>query len=114
MTFGGAAKRAPSKEMTIASFSAEQTARFLSGGQLGDPTYHDASIARRQCELKAKLREALYEQVVPALAQALEGNSDQARTRLLELASVARSGDPGASQLLGAMLGELLTMGLRP
>lgn len=97
----------------VASFSAEQTAEFLRGGNIGKPEIHDPEVRARMERQHRALRKALFEEVVPELAKALERDSPQTGQRLLQLSQGAFHGDPRASQLLAVVIGELLTWGLQ-
>ena len=98
-------------ERTIASFTAEQTARFLSGGELGPPHYHDPAVAERMRRQQIALRHAFAACMV-VLYDALREDSSQTAQRLRELWNAAERGDPQAKHLLAVMMGELLGQGL--
>jgi hypothetical protein len=97
----------------IASYTAEQTARFLSGGELGPPTYHDPETAERWHRHRIAMRHA-WASAVSLLADALRPDSPQTGRRLLELWTEAENGNPRARNLLGVMLTELLAQALMP
>jgi len=98
-------------ERTIASFTAEQTARFLGGGELGQPHYHDPAVAARMRHQQIALRHAFASCMV-VLYDALTEDSAQTAQRLRELWNAAERGDPQAERLLMVMLNELLHQGL--
>ena len=92
----------------IASFTAEQTARFLSGGELGAPTFTDPEMAATYARHQAALRDALDDCIV-ILGKALHEDSAATEQRLYELwDGVGRRNDPNAARLLGVMLTELV------
>lgn len=95
----------------IARFSAEQTARFLAGGELGRPEYADSGVARRMENQRRELR-AGWILALEALHASLRQESAQTAARLIELRQAAFAGDPDAARLLTAMLGELLKQAL--
>lgn len=92
----------------------EQTAEYLSGGELGNPTVHDPAVKAKLDEQHRLLREATFNKVIPAIADALDEHSAQTAVRLRQLSQMAHAGDRRAHQLLGVMLGQLLTWGLKP
>lgn len=96
----------------LASFSAEQTARFFAGGELGEPHIPDPQLRNALKRQGARLRMALFDEVVPALVRALRHDSQTSAQRLHYLAEHARNGDAEASRMMGAMIGELLTMAM--
>jgi len=98
---------------TIAQYSAEQTAEFLDGGELGNPAYVDPVLAAALQREDAALRKVLFNVIVPTVAKALDKDSPNTASRLRELAADAKAGNARSSQLLGAVLGVVLTRGLR-
>jgi hypothetical protein len=104
----------PIGEITLASYSAEQTAEFLSGRPLGEPTIHDADLKAALAREDAQLRRVLLEVVVPHLAGVLTQDSPLTADRLTVLSEGCRDGNPDTSRLLGVLVGQLLTRGLHP
>jgi hypothetical protein len=95
----------------VARFSAEQTARFFGGGELGRPSWEDPETQAKQDMQRQRLR-AAYARSVVDLNAALRELSPQTADRLVELWHQARNGDPGAIRLFGAMYMELLAQAL--
>jgi hypothetical protein len=96
---------------TIASFTPEQTAAFLGGGELGAPTIRDPAIAARYRRHVKSMRSALTE-CVAILGDALHEDSPATQARLGELWAGAQRGDPASVRLLATMMGELVKQAL--
>jgi hypothetical protein len=99
---------------TIASYTPEQTAAFFNGGDIGEAKIVDPQIRARMVRQHRYLRRCLFDKVAPALIQALQMESPQTADRLGALLVGAMREDPRSSQLLGVMVGELLTQALQP
>jgi len=101
-------------EKLIASYTAEQTARFMAGGELGSPTIHDPRIAD-QMERSQRMLLAAFDLSVEAVAKSMERSqgADTAR-RLRELWMGTKAGDTHARRLFNAMYAQLLTNALTP
>jgi hypothetical protein len=99
---------------TLASYSADATARFLDGGQLAKPTYVDPVLAEALKREDARIRSAMFDKIVPALIVALEPESKQTAERLRFLAVHARKGDPESTRLMALLVSVMLTRGLEP
>jgi transposase len=95
----------------IARFTAEQTARYFAGGELGKPEYTDPEVRRKMDVQQARLRAAL-DASVDIYADALAELSPQTEARLYELHRAAGT-DPQAGHLLLTMLQELGVQALR-
>jgi hypothetical protein len=99
-------------EWDIASFSAEQFARYAGGGQLGRPKWADPEMQRKQDLQRERLREALGESV-KLYVKALRELSPDTAARLQNLTEHALAGNPEAFRLWMAMYGELCEQALR-
>lgn len=98
---------------TIATFSAEQTARFLGGGEIGEARYTDAEMQELANRQKALLRKA-FSEISKIVDDALDELSPTTRDRFVQLAKGAMDGDMRAIHLYGTMLAELAKLGLMP
>lgn len=97
----------------VASFSAEATANFLSGGELGRPTYADAEVQQRMDRQRENLRIALR-QITPILCEALHQDSPQTEAHLKTHLANALAGDVPSYRMYCAMLAELGKQALQP
>lgn len=96
----------------IARYSAEQTARFLAGGDLGRPTYSPELEAKMK-EHRNRLRTA-FADCTEILTNALEDLSSHTAARLKELHEAAVNADADAMRLYITMMAELATQALVP
>lgn len=97
----------------VASFTKEQTAEFLGGGELGRPKWTDPKEQRRQDNQRKWLREALEKSVVE-LEFALSMYSVQTRDSLRVHFDKALQGDVDSYKMFLVMLGELTKQALQP
>lgn len=102
------------KWKTIASYSAEQTAAFLGGAPLGKPQIHDPELAGRLAAQQVRIRRALFDEMIPSLAAALDGDSAQTAHRLRCLSQASFNGETRATEMLAIMLNEMIGWGLKP
>lgn len=93
----------------LASFSAEQTARFFGGGELGRARFTDPEVQAAQDRQRAAMREA-WRTCVPILRASLRKESEATERRLGELYSAAAAGDQHAKRLLMTMVAELVNL----
>jgi hypothetical protein len=101
----------PQGSKVIARFSAEQTARFFGGGDLGRPAWADPETQRKQDRQRLLLRGALTHSV-QEFAEALRELSPQSSQRLMQLGQGALNGDKESLRLFTAMYTELLAQAL--
>jgi hypothetical protein len=97
----------------IARFSAEQTAEFFGGGELGRPQWADPEVQRKQDAQRELLRAAVASST-KQMASALSRYSPESQQRLLQLSEAALAGDAKARRLFVAMYTELLAQALLP
>lgn len=95
----------------LASYTAEQTARFFGGGELGKPQWADPETQRKQDLQQQRLLEALGVSV-NLFRDALKEFSPQTRDRLQELWEHTQRGDPRARGLFVTMYTELMAQAL--
>jgi hypothetical protein len=95
----------------IASFTAEQTAEFFSGGELGKPTIHDPRTRERMERQRQDLL-AGFESAVGDLVRSLRRDSPRTADRLQQLWGSAKSGNPEARRLFPVMVAELAKQAL--
>jgi len=91
----------------IASYTAEQTARFFGGGEIGKPKYADPELQARVDRLQQRLLKA-FDDVVEKLSEAVVIDGQITNQRLNELWYAARRGDARSRDLLGVLINELL------
>lgn len=99
-------------EKDLASFSKEQTAKFLGGGDLGRPVYADPEMQRKQDEQRELLRAAL-EQSVEFFCAALKDLSPRSCEVIEQYAKDALAGDEVATQKFLLFFGDLCLQALR-
>jgi SLT domain-containing protein len=97
---------------SLARFTAEQTARFFAGGELGKPKWTDPEMQRKQDRQQQLLQQALGVSVTQFNRALMELSPNTAR-RLTQLHSDALAGDGEAMRLLVAVVGELIVQALR-
>lgn len=97
----------------IARFSAEQTANFLGGGELGRPQYTDPDLQAKMDAHREAMREA-FSQSTNFLAAGLERLSPHTADRLRALHTEAMEGNVDAMHLYITMIAELATQALVP
>lgn len=107
-------KDKPGDPKSIARFSAEQTARFLGGGDLGRPEWTDEAIVGVvQKEQRKRLRSA-FKEITPILAQALHELSPQTEQRLTQYYQAAEEGNTASYHYYLVMVAELCKQALEP
>lgn len=99
-------------EKDLASFSKEQTARFLGGGDIGRPQWADPEMQRKQDEQRDLLREALR-QSTEFFCAALQDLSPRSSAVLETYARDALAGDEAATQKFLLFYGDLCLQALR-
>lgn len=97
----------------LAKFSAEQTAAFLGGGELGRPKYADPEMQKKQEVHRAALRDT-FEVCTERLVEALHDLSPQTAERLDAWHKAAMEGDADAARMYAVMVAELAKQALLP
>lgn len=103
----------PIGERTIISMSAEDTANWLADPASEPWTKHivDPELKRHMTRQQQSLRTALYD-AVELFEKALWQESERTSRRLMDLRLQSQAGDVRATELMVAMLGELISQAL--